>query len=271
MKVRPRSPRRSCRPFARTVAACLMLAGAVLLGGCASGDFGRVRPSLVADDIHAWLGAETAAFHGGPVSAYPLTDDERLLRDLAYPLIAPPYDQAKWFSLLEEYGNERYFHRDWWIYDRRAYSVDLATYSYRSAAGRYGQLVTDARNDITRIPPFFSVARRVIDMDNRRIRSLSFVSGLTEPERVNALARVAENRCIVAWVERALIEREASYRYALERLVIAEPSPSAAEADRVLTQLKAAVAGSQIIPPLVIPRVVPRAVPLARVVISTRG
>ena len=51
------------------------------------------------------------------------------------------------------------------------------------------------------------------------------------------IARNNENAAIVAWVCRALKERVASYRYALERLVIAVPSSSAAEADRAIALL----------------------------------
>ena len=40
----------------------------------------------------------------------------------------------------------------------------------------------------------------------------------------NAFGRIRENRLITAWVHRALHWRLASYRYALERLVISVPS-----------------------------------------------
>jgi hypothetical protein len=48
-------------------------------------DFGRLRPVLVIDDIHAWVGEEAAASAGLPISGNNLTDEERTLRDL--PLI----------------------------------------------------------------------------------------------------------------------------------------------------------------------------------------
>src|ERR1700685_3665457 len=71
---------RSCvdvRPVAIAVLA------ASLLAGCANGDFDRVRSGLVMDNIHDWVGTTAALANGGPISDYPLTDDERLLRDLA--------------------------------------------------------------------------------------------------------------------------------------------------------------------------------------------
>jgi len=61
-----------------------MLAGALQLGGCVTnGDFDRVRPSLVRDDMHDWVGREAIGSIGGKPSDYRLTDDERTLRDLA--------------------------------------------------------------------------------------------------------------------------------------------------------------------------------------------
>ncbi len=41
---------------------------------------------------------------GGTPSGYRLTDDERELRDLAYPLIEAPFDRQRWYSILGEYG-----------------------------------------------------------------------------------------------------------------------------------------------------------------------
>ena len=86
--------------FWRAAALTIMM----LFAGCANGDFGRVRPSLVGDDMHAWVGREAPNRKNKPASQFPLTDAERQLRDLAYPLIAPPYDRQRWYSVLAEYG-----------------------------------------------------------------------------------------------------------------------------------------------------------------------
>ena len=67
------------------------------------------------------------------------------------------------------------------------------------------------------------------------------MSELSEGEIENALGRIRENRMITAWVHRALHWRLASYRYALERLVIAVPSPLAVEAERMLRHFEAIV------------------------------
>src|SRR5262249_16848330 len=162
------------------------------LGGCSSlnGDFGRVRPSLVSDDMHAWIGRDAATNVGAPVSLYNLTDDERELRDRAYPLIAPPYERYRWDAVLSEYGLTRRIQKRWWYFDRTAYYRHLMELQLRSTTARYARLVDDARNDVERIWPFFANARRVVDLDRKREQSFGYIPDLDEAERVNALARI---------------------------------------------------------------------------------
>lgn len=214
-----------------------------LLGGCGlNGDFGRVRPTLVTDSIHDWVGRQAAINSGQPVSTFQLTEQERLLRDLAYPLIEPPYDRQRWFSILGEYGVSRVFNRDWWHFDRTAYYKHLKFEWHRSPAGQYGRLNEDIRNDVVRVDPFFSVATRVADLDRKRYKSLAYVSELSPEERENTIARIGENVLIVSWVSRSLSERVAAYRYALERMVIEIPSDQAVECERSLAFLKQKIA-----------------------------
>jgi hypothetical protein len=229
----------------------------LLLTGCANGDFGRIRPSLVSDDMHSWIGKEAVGSIGVPPSRYGLTDDERELRDLAYPLIEPPFERHRWYSILGEYGVTHVFRRGWWGFERTGYSRVLMGRDYRSPAARYARLIEDVRNDIVRIDPFFTTARRVLDMDVKREQSLAYIPDLTQEEAANATSRVAENRLVVGWVYRSLTERAAAFRYALERLVIAYPSPMAVEAERVVNQLRIRIDGYRpLAPPDVISVVV---------------
>jgi hypothetical protein len=219
----------------------------LLVSGCTSiGDFGRLQSPLVSDDIHAWVGQEAAAHAGAPVSVNSLTDDERTLRDLAFPLIEPSYDRVRWDAVVYEYGQKRAFRRDLWTFDTAAYYAHLMGEFHRSSIARYNQLIDDMRNDIVRIEPFFQTARRVADIDQRREKSIQIVVDLTPPERISALARVGENSLTIAWVHHSLTERCAGYRFALEHLTVAEPAPVAAEAERVLTQLQQQIAANQV-------------------------
>lgn len=213
-----------------------MAAAAVLVAGCTPNyDFKEVRPELVRDDIHDWLSNDAIAGKPTFQSTFELTDDERQLRDLAYPLIEPPYDRQKWYSVLGEYGVIGSDHRG--VFDRTAYATHLFADRYRSPSARYARLIEDARNDITRMPQFFETAARVLDIDYKRKKAFAYISDLSRHERTQAIRRMRENGLIVSWVYSSLGQRIASYRFALERLVAMTPSPQAVEAERTINDL----------------------------------
>jgi hypothetical protein len=217
-----------------------MFVALLLLGGCANGDFGEVRPFLVRDDIHDWVGPAAIAGTNASPSSFELTDDERQLRDLAYPLIEPPYDRQQWYSVAGEYGliaRDRSH-----AFDRTAYASRLFGDRYRSPSARYSHLIDDIRNDTTRLPQFFETATRVLDIDRKRKISMAYVSDLSQAERDGALRRINVNAAIVSWVRSKLNQRAASYKYALDRLVIMTPSQQAVDAERALNHLNAEIA-----------------------------
>lgn len=240
----------------------LSLIWLVALAGCTSiGDFGRIDPELVTDGIHDWVGRDAAKHAGLSASANRLTEDERELRDLAFPLIEPPYERQRWDAVIYEYGIDRLMRRDVWVYDRTAYYRHLLARWGRSPMTRYNQLSDDIRNDTARIEPFFVVARRVADTDRRRLASMKAVADLSPVERASAEARIAENGLVIAWVQHSLNERCASYRFALEHLAVAEPERTAGDVDRNLTQLQQRIASHDLVAP---PRFAIRPVVLAQ-------
>jgi hypothetical protein len=219
------------------------------LAGCTSiGDFGRLDRAFVADDVHDWVGHEAAAHAGAAVSSDNLTEDERTLRNLAFPLIVPPYGRQRWDAILYEYGVKREFQNSLWIVDPTAYYRALLSADFRSTAGRYNRLIDDIRNDAVRIGPFFDIARRVVEMDRRRRESLDYLPDIAPPDRFNALARIGENSLTVAWVQHSLAQHCAGYRFALDHLVVAEPENVAAQADIALALLQQQLAANELIP-----------------------
>jgi hypothetical protein len=222
---------------------------ALLVAGCSSiGDFGRLDPAAATDDIHDWVGRDAALHAGAPVSTNNLTEDERRLRDLAFPLIEPPYDRRRWDAVVYEYGTKREFRRDLWIDDVTAYYRHMQGVPYRSSAARYHQIGDDIRDDIVRLEPFFATARRVVDLDVRREASTQYIADLSPVERLSAQARVGENSLTIAWVQHSLTVRCAGYRFALEHLAVAEPEIAAADVDRLLTQLQQQIAANNLAP-----------------------
>jgi len=241
------SPRaRRCCRIAPPLAVLLALSG---LADCTSiGDFGRLQPDLVTDGIHDWVGRDAARNAGAPVSTDDLTEDERMLRDLAFPLIEPPYDRQRWDALIYEYGVDRLFHRKLWAEDPTAYYRHLVAQYDRSPSVRYNKLMDDIRNDIVRVEPFFAVARRVVDIDRRREASMHYIAGLSPAERANAEARIGENSLTIAWVQHSLAARCAAYRFALEHLIVTEPEREAADVDSTLTQLQQTIVADNLVP-----------------------
>jgi hypothetical protein len=233
----------------------------LVLGGCSGGDFGRTREDFRNDDMHRWMGAEVTGSVGLHPSQFQLTDEERQLRDLAYPLVEPPRSRPAWKSV---FGDYKPLASPWRqgapAFDRSAYGRMLIDEPHRSDASRYSQLIDDVRDDITRFEPFFSTAGRVLDLDRKRNASLAHVSELSPRERADATARMQENSLIVQWVQQGLERRISSYRWALERLVIQAPDNMAAAADRLIGELASQTAN----PPL-------SARPVAGAALSTRG
>jgi len=238
------------RPGGRRVKPLLPLLTLLALPACTSiGDFGRLQQPVVADNIHAWVGQEAAARAGAPISLDNLTEDERALRDLAFPLIEPAYDRIRWDAVVYEYGQKKVFRRSLWIVDPTRYYSALLAANYRSSAGRYNQLIDDIRDDVTRVGPFFDTAHRVVELDRKRKESMDLLPDISPADRANALARIGENALTIAWVQNSLAQRCASYRFALDHLAVSEPENVAAQADIALTQLQQQVAASRFVSP----------------------
>jgi hypothetical protein len=230
---------RQIRPFVSAI--LLALIGATL-AACSGGDFGRTRADMRSDDMHRWLGAEVTSSVGLKPSQFQLTDEERQLRDLAYPLIEPPLSRPAWKSVFGDYKALPSPWRQKIVFDRTMYGRTLIDEPHRSHSSRYAQLIEDVRNDITRFEPFFAGAIRVIDLDKKRNASMARVSELSPTEKADAVERMQENSLIIQWVQQCLEQRVSSYRWALERLVIQAPDGMAADADRLIGELAAQTA-----------------------------
>jgi hypothetical protein len=228
-------------------ALAILLIGSVL-AGCSGGDFFRTRADMRSDDMHRWMGKEATGSFGMKASQFQLTDNERLLRDLAYPLVEPPLSRPAWKSVWGDYKPLPSPWRQNVIFDRTMYGRNLIDEPHRSHTSRYSVLIDDVRNDITRFEPFYTTAARVIELDRRRNASLKLVSELSPRENADAIARMEENALIVQWVQQCLERRISSYRWALERLVIQAPDSIAADADRLIKELAVLAANPPVQP-----------------------
>lgn len=215
-------------------------------------DFGRGESRLLDRKVFPLIGSFAARFRQEPVSHFNLTDDEKLLRQQAQHLISPPHARD-WFhqiaAKVQRYRLtapiDQYLSPD-------AYYAFLRSDRFRSTAGRYNRLSADIAADAALLHPFFSRASHVIASDQMRLRAVGVYDG-SDPNppvyqrpiiRQNrslgaeAEARVYENKKIVDWAERSVTFRIESYRRAISRLVIEEPSGRAGLADGELQQLE---------------------------------
>ena len=253
-------PIRTRRQIRCSTAVLTLLVASVALGGCSGGDFGRTREDFRNDDMHRWIGGEATSSVGLHASQFQLTDNERQLRDLAYPLIEPPHSRPAWKSVFGDYTSLPSPWRQKVIFDRTAYGRQLIDEPHRSHSSRYAQLIDDVRDDITRFEPFFATAVRVLDLDRKRNAALAHISELSPRERADAVARMEENTLVVQWVQQCLEQRISSYHWALERLVLQAPDNMAADADRLISELAAQTAN----PPVAVQ-------PMIGHVVSVRG
>jgi hypothetical protein len=220
----------------RRLTLCVALAIAVPAASEA-GDFGRPKPSLLE-------GLIPQQYWKGPVASYssfPLTDLEVELRDRSYVLIRPNEPRGNWNIYIAGFQIAGYFPPAYVYTDYTEYARMLLWTPARSEASSYNRLIDDMADDGKLAVPFVTVACAIADLDLKRAQSLAYVGALSDWEVGNAFGRIRENRLVTAWVHRALHWRLASYRYALERLVLAVPSVLAVEAERALTRFQVIV------------------------------
>jgi hypothetical protein len=219
---------------------CFAIVLFLIAGGCVqTGDFGRPRASLWNDVVLPETGAFAAHLRNEHVSRYVLTDDENELRDRAWRFLMPAHERSWFEAIIADLVRTRVLPVDLYPTDRTAYHRALMGESFRSPASRYRRVSEDAHADLKLIGPFAARAARVIAADRVRLGSLDHVRAIDDDQIHHALARVAENRCLIAWVGHETYGRLVAYRYALEHLVIEAPQGDAVGAERTLASLEA--------------------------------
>lgn len=236
-----RRPITDHRAGSRRILAPLLLAA--LLAGCAqTGDFGRPAPSAW-NALVEGTGRVAARLRDEPVSRFALTDDETELRDRAWRFLMPAqegggFSRAVFVSALANMTRARVPPAAWHPSDPALYHAALVGGPSRSPASRYRRLSEDAIADARLLPVFAGLAARVVAADAVRLRGLPFVQTIDDAEVRDAAMRVAENRCLIAWVRHEAGARVAGYRFALERLLVETPQAEAIGPERALAGLE---------------------------------
>jgi hypothetical protein len=205
--------------------------------GCVGDDFGRTRQMFYHQDMHQWVGVEATTALGGMPSNFQLTDNERSLRDIAYYFIEPPHSRPMWNAVFGDYKPIPAPWRQEVSFDPTAYGRRMIDEPHRSQASSYQGMIEDIRNDFVMLEQFIPLAVKVNDIDIRRNKALGRITDLSPRENADAQARIRENVLVVQWAQQSVKQRAASYRWALQRLVIQAPDPMAAEVDRLIAEL----------------------------------
>ncbi|MFB0492311.1 hypothetical protein ABIE45_004897 [Methylobacterium sp. OAE515] len=222
-------------------AACLLPTGIALalLAACTqSGDFGRPRTG-VWNGLIDTTGSFSTHDRGRLLLDSGLTDDEQALRDRAWRFVQPASTFSAFQDAVLGLASAHATPATWRVEEIGAYYATLTAAPSRSPVSRYRQLGDDATADARLIPIFTALAARVIDADAARLRSLPFAKTLNDADIRLAAQRVAENRCLIAWVRVEAGLRLARYRFALEHLFAEAPAAESVGAERSLTMLAA--------------------------------
>lgn len=228
------SPRTADPRISRRRAASLALCASLLSSCAQEGDFGRPQPGAW-NGLVEKTGALAAAARDEPVSFFAFTDDEQTLRERAWRFLMPAAGRDAFLDVVANLTRARVLPPDWAHRDVAAYHETLVGGDARSPVSRYRRLSEDATADARLIPPFVAIAQRVVDADAMRLRSLPFARTLDDAAVREAAMRVAENRCVIAWVRLETGLRAERYRYALEHLFAATPSDEGAATERTIT------------------------------------
>lgn len=188
-----------------------------------------------------FAGLVAAEARGEAVSWFMLTDDERTLRDRAWRFLMPAHEKAFFQRQLAEFARTRILPRIVMHHDERAYLRPLRWSRGTSPAPLFNRIAEDASADRALITPFVALSRAVLASDEARLKLMMQAGTLGEFEARSATARIAENRCLIAWVHAQAIKRAADYRHALEQLAIEAPQVQAIGAEREVVALEAAL------------------------------
>lgn len=202
--------------------------------GQETGDFGRVKPGVVNDDLLPALDYIGKVLGNRPHSTFALTAAEDEMQDRVWRfLVAPPAE-----GFVFQYGTEITRAQS----DGRAtpgterYYRWLQKAGFASVVGRYNAVANHAGADLALLPAVFAAICAVKETDRQRqvaADGLTLDADTLKQQR----GRAAENAAYVLRFQQALRFRYASYSYALDHLLVEVPDRSAQGVDAALSGL----------------------------------
>ncbi|MDB5542414.1 MAG: hypothetical protein JWQ89_4141 [Devosia sp.] len=216
-----------------------LLAGLLLCAWPAAGhelgDFGRVKPGVLNDEIIPGTDRLMRRLGNQPVSNFNITDQEREMHDRVYRFLiarhardwAFDYEQVVAVAGLtsRRKGKDDLYYR--WLTGER----------YASSRVRYNTMADDIGADLLTLPSTFAAICAVIEIDRQRAVAAAEIADI-EPAMIAEMhERKAENDLHVGRFVAALDYRYASYGYALDHFLVETPHGEAVEVDARLSEL----------------------------------
>lgn len=234
-------PSRPARRRASAVAASWLVALVIGLLPAAPvaaqqlGDFGRMKPGFVNDELLPLLDPNRKGMNGRPVDGFNLTDEEVEMRDRVWRFLVAPHAKDWAWPYTAEIrpvraggGTEKHLAK---------YYRWLTAERYASSRVRYNTMAVHVGADNATLPATFRSICAVIEVDRRRGVAVTEVDGL----EAEMMARVDKrDRLNGSFIERfvlALNFRYQSYQYALDHFLVETPHKEAVKVDAALTEL----------------------------------
>lgn len=199
------------------------------------GDFGRLKPGFVNDELVPLLDRNRRGMNGRPLDGFNLTDEETEMRDRVWRFLVAPHakDWAWPYSAeirpakaggasAEQVG--KYYR---WLTSQR----------YASSRVRYNTIADHVTADIGTLPATFRSICAVLEVDRQRAVAVAEIDYI-EPETVaRQQQRGRENGAFIDRFVLALSFRYDSYQYALDHFLVETPHREAVKVDTALSEL----------------------------------
>lgn len=198
------------------------------------GDFGRVKPGVLNDDIIPKADRFGRWITGQPVSDFNITDQEREMHDRVYRFLIARHVKDWAFDYEQVVMVASLFSRRPSRDD--LYYMWLTREPYASSRVRYNTITDDVGADVLTLPSTFTSICAVIEVDRQRAVAASQLDDI-EPEMIAQMeTRKAENDLHIARFVRALRYRYDSYAYALDHFLVETPHMEAVRVDAALSE-----------------------------------
>lgn len=193
------------------------------------GDFGRVKPGVVNDDIIPNVDKFGRWITGQPVSDFNLTDQEREMHDRVYRFLISRHVKDWAFDYEQVVMVASLFSKRPGRDD--LYYMWLTREPYASSRVRYNTISDDVGADVLTMPSTFASVCAVQLVDRQRAVAASQLDDIEQSMIVQMQTRKAENDLYIARFVRALRYRYDSYSYALDHFLVETPHAEAVNVD----------------------------------------